>query len=127
MSGAIYKKLSHSLLVPGPLFRAEHFRFGPVLDQNKQPNRFFFFVYEPNRTKNRFKPINFGSVRFGLFPFQTGSNRTAMPRCHPVRINNVVLVVTTSCKGKIIAKKQYQFLAIIALIFLDTLQLLDPK
>ncbi|KAJ6997390.1 hypothetical protein NC653_013835 [Populus alba x Populus x berolinensis] len=23
--------------------RAEHFRFGPVLDQNKQPNRFYFF------------------------------------------------------------------------------------
>jgi hypothetical protein len=30
-------------------------------------------------------------------------------------------------KEKIIAKKQYQFLAITALIFLDTLQLLDPK
>jgi hypothetical protein len=51
--------------------RAEHFRFGPVLDQNKQPNQ-FFLVFEPNRTKNRFKPINFGSVRFGFFPFQTG-------------------------------------------------------
>jgi hypothetical protein len=23
--------------------RGEHFRFGPVLDQNKQPNCFFFF------------------------------------------------------------------------------------
>jgi hypothetical protein len=23
---------------------------------------------EPNRTENRFKPINFGSVRFGFFP-----------------------------------------------------------
>jgi len=58
------------------LTRAEYFRFGPVLDQNKQPNRFyFFFVLEPNRTENRFKPINFGSVRFRFFPFQTGSNR----------------------------------------------------
>jgi len=47
--------------------RAEHFRFGPVLDQNKQLNR-FFLVFEPNRTENRFKPINFGSVRFGFFP-----------------------------------------------------------
>jgi hypothetical protein len=28
-----------------------------------------------------------------------------MPRCHPVRINNVVLVVTTSCKGKNNCKK----------------------
>jgi hypothetical protein len=27
-----------------------------------------------NRTENRFKPINFGSVRFGFFSFQTGSN-----------------------------------------------------
>ena len=55
--------------------RAEHFRSGPVLDQNIQPNRFYFifsFGTEPNR--NRFKPINFGSVRFGFFPFQTGSN-----------------------------------------------------
>jgi hypothetical protein len=80
-----------------------------------------------NRTEPKTGSNRLISVRFGLFPFQTGSNRTAMPRCHPVRINNVVLVVTTSCKGKIIAKKQYQFLAIIALIFLDTLQLLDPK
>jgi len=50
---------------------AEHFRFGPVLDQNKQPNQFYFFlVLEPNRTENQFKPINFGSVRFGsgFFP-----------------------------------------------------------
>jgi hypothetical protein len=28
-----------------------------------------------------------------------------MPRCHPLRINNVVLVVTTSCKGKNNCKK----------------------
>jgi hypothetical protein len=57
--------------------RAEHFRFGPVLNQNKQPNCFFFFflVFEPIRIENRFKPINFGSVRFGFFPFQTGLNR----------------------------------------------------
>ena len=80
-----------------------------------------------NRIENQFKPINFGSVRFGFFPFQTCSNRTAMPRCHPLRINNVVLVVTTSCKKKKIAKKQYQLLAITALIFLDTLQLLNPR
>jgi hypothetical protein len=55
------------------LLRAEHFRSGPVLDQNKQPNQFYFFFSfgtEPNRTENRFKPINFGSVRFGsvFFP-----------------------------------------------------------
>ena len=32
--------------------RAEHFRSGPVLDQNKQPNRFYIFFSfgtEPNR------------------------------------------------------------------------------
>jgi len=90
--------------------RAEHFQFGPVLDQNKQPNR-FFLVFEPNQTENRFKPINFGSVRFGFFPFQTGSNRTTMPRCHPLRINNVVLVVTTSCKGKNNCKKTVSILS----------------
>ena len=53
--------------------RAEHFWFGPVLNQNKQPNRFYFFLIfwtEPNRTENRFKPINFGSVRF--FNIKTG-------------------------------------------------------
>jgi hypothetical protein len=48
--------------------RAEHFRFDPVLDQNKQPNRNFFQVFEPNQTKNRFKPINFGSVWFVFSP-----------------------------------------------------------
>jgi len=53
----LYKKLS---------CRAKHFRFGPVLDQNKQSNRFFKKFL--NRTENRFKPINFGSVRFGFFP-----------------------------------------------------------
>jgi len=53
-------------------FRAEHFRFSPVMDQNKQPNQFFKKVFEPNKTENRFELINFGSVRFGFFPFQTG-------------------------------------------------------
>ena len=49
--------------------RAEHFRFGPVLDQNKQLNRIYIFlVFDPNRTENRFKPINFGSVRFFSLP-----------------------------------------------------------
>jgi hypothetical protein len=34
-----------------------------------------------------------------------------MPRCHPVRINNVVLVVTTSCKGKNNCKKTVSILS----------------
>jgi len=42
---------------------------------NNQTEFVFFLVFEPNRTENRFKPINFGLVRFGFFPFQTGSNR----------------------------------------------------
>jgi hypothetical protein len=50
-------------------FRAGHIRFGPVLDQNKQSNR-FFLVFEPNRTENWFKPINFGSVQFFSLPNQ---------------------------------------------------------
>jgi len=88
--------------------RAEHFRFGPIFDQNKQPNHFIFFSFwtEPKTGSNRLI-----LVRFGLFPFQTGSNRTAMPRCHPVRINNVVLVVTTSCKGKNNCKKTVSILS----------------
>jgi hypothetical protein len=46
------------------------------LDQNKQPNWFYFFlVLEPNRTENQFKPINFSLVRIWFFSFQTGSNR----------------------------------------------------
>ena len=55
--------------------RAEHFRFGSVLDQNKQSNRFYFifFVFEPNRTENQLISFRFGSVQFS--PFQTGSNR----------------------------------------------------
>jgi len=57
----------------------EHFRFGPVLDQNKQPNLFFKKVFEPNRIENRFKLINFGLVQFGFFPFQTGSNQNYWP------------------------------------------------
>jgi len=88
------------LLAPS---KAEYFQFNSVLDQNKQLNRFFKKVFEPNQTKNRFKPINFSSVRF--FPFQTGSNRNTMPICHPLKINNVVLVVTTSCKEKNNCKK----------------------
>jgi hypothetical protein len=74
MSGAIYKKLSHSLLVPGPLFRAEHFRFGPVLDQNKQPNRFFFLFMnrtEPKTGSNRLISVRFDSVCFPSKPVQT--------------------------------------------------------
>jgi hypothetical protein len=34
-----------------------------------------------------------------------------MPRCHPLRINNVVLVVTTSCKGKNNCKKTVSILS----------------
>ena len=44
---------------------------------NNQTDFIFFLVLEPNRTENRFKPINFGSVRFGFFPFQTSSNRNS--------------------------------------------------
>jgi hypothetical protein len=50
------------------MIKVEHFRFGPVLDQNKQPNQFFFLVFEPNQTKNQFKLINFGSVFFPSKP-----------------------------------------------------------
>jgi hypothetical protein len=61
------------------LLRAEHFRSGPVLDQNKQPNRFFFLVLEPNQTENRFKPKTGSnrliSVRFGLVRFFSLPNR----------------------------------------------------
>jgi hypothetical protein len=58
------------------IYGAEYFWFGPVLDQNKQPNWFYFFlVLEPNRTENQFKPINFSLVRIWFFSFQTGSNR----------------------------------------------------
>ena len=42
---------------------------------NNQTNFILFLVLEPNQTENRFKPINFGSVRFDFFPFQTGLNR----------------------------------------------------
>ena len=34
-----------------------------------------------------------------------------MPICHPLRINNVVLVVTTSCKGKNNCKKTVSVLS----------------
>jgi len=51
--------------------------FGSIRFWTKINNQteFFYLFFEPNRTENRFKPINFGSVRFGFFPFQTGSNR----------------------------------------------------
>ena len=41
---------------------------------NNQTEIYFFLSSwtEPNRTENRFKPINFGSGRVGFFPFQTG-------------------------------------------------------
>jgi hypothetical protein len=52
--------------------RAEHFQFGPVLDQNKQPNRFLFYFL--NRTEPKTGSNRLISVRFGFFPFQTGSN-----------------------------------------------------
>jgi len=61
--------------------RAEHFRFGPILDQNKQSNRFYFIflVFELNQTENRFIPINFILVWFGFSPFQIGSNQNYWP------------------------------------------------
>jgi len=34
-----------------------------------------------------------------------------MPICHPIRINNVVLVVTTSCEGKNNCKKTVSILS----------------
>jgi hypothetical protein len=45
--------------------------FGPVRFWTKINNQtdFFFLVLEPNQTENRFKPINFGSVWFGLVFF----------------------------------------------------------
>jgi len=55
--------------------RAEHFRFGPVLDQNKQPNRLFFFEFlnrtEPKTGSNRLILIRFGLVFFPSKPVQT--------------------------------------------------------
>ena len=100
-----FRKIMHKSLAEfgyAILIRAEHFQFGSVLDQNKQLNRFFFsFWIEPKTGSNRLI-----SVRF--FPL---SNRTAMPRCHPLRINNVVLVVTTSCKGKNNCKKTVSVLS----------------
>jgi len=42
--------LSYHDLFFAIIARAEHFQFGPVLDQNKQPNCFFFsFWTELNR------------------------------------------------------------------------------
>ena len=46
----IVEEVINSVVMVQP--RAEHFRFGPVLNQNKQPNRFYFFLIfwtEPNR------------------------------------------------------------------------------
>jgi hypothetical protein len=50
--------------------------FGSVRFWTKKNNQteLFFLVFESNQTENRFKPINFGSVRFGFFsskPVQT--------------------------------------------------------
>jgi len=44
--------------------RTENFRFGPVLDQNKQPNLFFFKFW--NRTELKIGSNRLISVRFGL-------------------------------------------------------------
>jgi hypothetical protein len=49
-----------------PKFRAEHFRFGPVLNQNQQPNRFFLF-FESNRTKLKTGSNWLISIRFRSF------------------------------------------------------------
>ena len=38
---------------------------------NNHTEFFFFLVFEPNRTENRFKQINFGSVFFPSKPVQT--------------------------------------------------------
>jgi hypothetical protein len=57
------------------LTRAEYFRFGPVLDQNKQPNRFYFFLFwnrtEPKTGSNRLILVRFGSGFFPSKPVQT--------------------------------------------------------
>jgi hypothetical protein len=48
--------------------------FGPVrfwTKINNQTDFIFFLVLEPNRTENRFKLINFGSVFFPSKPVQT--------------------------------------------------------
>jgi hypothetical protein len=58
--------------------RAEHFRFGLVLDKKTTKPKLFFFKFlnrtEPktdsNRTENRFEQTMFGSVRFFSFPNQ---------------------------------------------------------
>ena len=42
--------------------------FGSVRFWTKINNQTNFFFFEPNRTENRFKPINFGSVRFFPLP-----------------------------------------------------------
>jgi len=54
--------------------RAEHFRSGPVLDQNIQPNWFYFifsFGTEPKTSSNRLILVRFGSVFSPSKSFQT--------------------------------------------------------
>jgi len=53
---------------------AEHFQFGPVLDQNKQPNWIFKIFFEPNRTEPKTSSNWFILIWFGFFlskPVQT--------------------------------------------------------
>ena len=64
---------SHATSAP-PATRAEHFRFGPVLVQNKQPNRFYFifsFETEPKTGSNRLISVRFGLVFSPSKPVQT--------------------------------------------------------
>jgi hypothetical protein len=44
--------------------------FGSIRFWTKINNQteFFYLFFEPNRTENRFKPINFGSVQFFPLP-----------------------------------------------------------
>jgi hypothetical protein len=68
-----YKRIYMLDLILGPSISGS-VRFWTKI--NNQTNLFFLIFWtEPNRTENQFKLINFGSVRFGFFPFQTGSNR----------------------------------------------------
>jgi hypothetical protein len=70
----IVEEVINSVVMVQP--RAEHFRFGPVLNQNKQPNRFYFFFNFLNRTEpktgsNRLISVRFGLVFFSSKPVQT--------------------------------------------------------
>jgi hypothetical protein len=82
--GIVYPTYSGVLLRPNRLpkylkkmlgIRAEHFRFGPVLDQNKQPNWFFFLKFwnrtEPKTGSNRLISVRFGLGFFPSKPIQT--------------------------------------------------------